>query len=228
MLSEYLFNLFTRSKLGLLQKALKSVVSLLLVTSKSFSSRFKAKMVPIHVMKEDGNRSYWEHTNENQWRRTSPILNNFAFGANIGTLLYILPVLGHFIHNFGSQTGTTYVYDSFFRPCISKHETDIDRNLMELRTRAGDISVSYWQRAASYRQTRVFDVLRYISSQSTPKPRLSQGRGSQAIDNLSNGKTVSNHNQLKVTHPSGNDLSNFGSSGNGWVVQQGPIQVTFW
>ncbi|KAJ9537768.1 hypothetical protein OSB04_030501 [Centaurea solstitialis] len=163
-------------------------------------------MVPIHVMKEDCKRSYWEHTNENQWRRTSPILNNFAFGANIGTLLYILPVLGHFIHNFGSQTalngkptkqppslnafldlfkrclsycilqsfqGTTYVYDSFFRPHISKHETDIDRNLMELRTRAGDISVSYWQRAASYRQTRVFDVLRYISLQSTPKPRPS-------------------------------------------------------
>lgn len=37
--------------------------------------------------------------------------------------------------------GTTYVYDSFFRPYLAKHENDIDRNLLELRTRAGDIAV---------------------------------------------------------------------------------------
>ncbi|KAI3775721.1 hypothetical protein L1987_45472 [Smallanthus sonchifolius] len=60
-------------------------------------------------------------------------------------------------------SGTTYVYDSFFRPYISKHETDIDRNLMEIRTRAGDMFVLYWQKAASYSQTRIFDVLQYIA-----------------------------------------------------------------
>ncbi|MFS8028943.1 hypothetical protein Hanom_Chr16g01516481 [Helianthus anomalus] len=29
----------------------------------------------------------------------------------------------------------TYVYDSFFKPYISKHEPENDRNLMELKTR---------------------------------------------------------------------------------------------
>ncbi|XP_059636517.1 putative HVA22-like protein g [Cornus florida] len=70
--------------------------------------------------------------------------------------------------------GTTYVYDSFFKPYVAKHETEIDRNLLELRTRAGDIAVLYWQRAASYGQTRIFEILQYVASQSTPRPRPSQ------------------------------------------------------
>lgn len=67
--------------------------------------------------------------------------------------------------------GTTYVYDSFFRPYVAKHENDIDRNLLELRTRAGDMAILYWQRAASYGQTRVFEILQYVAAQSTPRPR---------------------------------------------------------
>jgi receptor expression-enhancing protein 1/2/3/4 len=66
------------------------------------------------------------------------------------------------------------VYDSFFRPYVAKHETDIDRNLMELRTRAGDIAVVYWQKAASYGQTRIFDILQYVAAQSTPPARPAQ------------------------------------------------------
>ncbi|KAL2538227.1 HVA22-like protein i [Forsythia ovata] len=68
---------------------------------------------------------------------------------------------------FPKTKGTTYVYDSFFRPYVAKHETDIDRNLLELRTRAGDMAVLYWQKTASYGQTRIFEILQYIASQST-------------------------------------------------------------
>ncbi|KAI3797353.1 hypothetical protein L1987_32609 [Smallanthus sonchifolius] len=83
--------------------------------------------------------------------------------------MYSEAKLAFYIYLWYPKTkGTTYVYDSFFRPYISKHETEIDRNLMELRTRAGDVLVLYWQRAASYGQTRIFDVLQYIASQSTP------------------------------------------------------------
>lgn len=64
--------------------------------------------------------------------------------------------------------GTAYVYDSFFRPVVSEHENEIDRSLLELRTRAGDMVVLYWQKAISYGQTRIFDVLQYIASQSSP------------------------------------------------------------
>lgn len=84
--------------------------------------------------------------------------------------------------------GTTYVYDSFFRPYVSKHETEIDRNLLELRTRAGDIAVLYWQKAASYGQTRIFEILQYVASQSTPRPRPTQvffDKGYQCLTVLS-------------------------------------------
>lgn len=67
--------------------------------------------------------------------------------------------------------GTTYVYDSFFKPYVSKHETDIDRNLVELRVRAGDMAFMYCQKAVSYGQTRVFEILQYVASQSTARPR---------------------------------------------------------
>lgn len=62
--------------------------------------------------------------------------------------------------------GTAYVYDTFFRPYVAKHETEIDRNLLELRTRAGDIVILYSQRIASYVQTRFFEILQYVASQS--------------------------------------------------------------
>ncbi|GFP95034.1 putative hva22-like protein g [Phtheirospermum japonicum] len=47
--------------------------------------------------------------------------------------------LAFFIYSWFPETkGTTYVYDSF-RPYVAKHEPEIDRNLIELRTRAGDM-----------------------------------------------------------------------------------------
>ncbi|CAL1355624.1 unnamed protein product [Linum trigynum] len=86
--------------------------------------------------------------------------------------MYSEAKLAFFIYLWYPKTkGTTYVYDSFFRPYVAKHENEIDRNLLELRTRAGDMAILYWQRAASYGQTRVFDILQYVAAQSTPRPR---------------------------------------------------------
>ncbi|KAI4332366.1 hypothetical protein L6164_017281 [Bauhinia variegata] len=84
--------------------------------------------------------------------------------------MYSEAKLTFFIYLWYPKTkGTTYVYDSFFRPYVAKHETEIDRNLLELRTRAGDIAVLYWQRAA-----------RYVAAQSTPSPRPVQPRRNRA------------------------------------------------
>ncbi|KAJ0086585.1 hypothetical protein Patl1_09556 [Pistacia atlantica] len=89
--------------------------------------------------------------------------------------MYSEAKLAFFIYLWYPKTkGTTYVYDSFFRPYVAKHENEIDRNLLELRTRAGDMAILYWQRAASYGQTRVFEILQYVASQSTPRPRPAQ------------------------------------------------------
>lgn len=74
------------------------------------------------------------------------------------------------IRNF---QGTAYVYDTFLKPYVAKHETEIDRNLLELRAKAGDIAVLYWQRAASYGHTRIFEIMRFAASQS-PRPHPAQ------------------------------------------------------
>ncbi|KAG0551911.1 hypothetical protein BDA96_01G464000 [Sorghum bicolor] len=62
--------------------------------------------------------------------------------------------------------GTTYVYGTFFKPYISQHENEIDRNLLELRARATDMVVIYFQKAASVGQNTFFDVLKYVAAQS--------------------------------------------------------------
>ncbi|XP_072981382.1 putative HVA22-like protein g [Typha angustifolia] len=80
---------------------------------------------------------------------------------------------------FPKTKGTSYVYGSFFRPYIAKHETEIDRNLLELRTRAGDMAVLYGQRAINYGQTRVFQVLQYVASQSQAPTRPVQRQQQQ-------------------------------------------------
>ncbi|RDY13009.1 HVA22-like protein i, partial [Mucuna pruriens] len=91
--------------------------------------------------------------------------------------MYSEAKLAFFIFLWYPKTkGTTYVYDSFFRPYVAKHETEIDRNLLELRTRAGDIAILYWQRAFSYGQTRIYDILQFVAAQSTPSPRPTQQR----------------------------------------------------
>ncbi|KAJ6392279.1 hypothetical protein OIU77_026100 [Salix suchowensis] len=89
--------------------------------------------------------------------------------------MYSEAKLAFYIYLWYPKTkGTSYVYDSFFRPYIAKHENEIDRSLLELRTRAGDTAFVYWQRAASYGQTRVFEILQYIAAQSTTRPRTAQ------------------------------------------------------
>ncbi|KAL0017012.1 hypothetical protein SO802_004081 [Lithocarpus litseifolius] len=94
--------------------------------------------------------------------------------------MYSEAKLAFFIYLWYPKTkGTTYVYDSFFRPYVSKHENEIDRNLLELRTRAGDMAILYWQRAASYGQTRIYEILQFVAAQSTPRTRPSQSQPQQ-------------------------------------------------
>ncbi|KAF3943093.1 hypothetical protein CMV_030316 [Castanea mollissima] len=94
--------------------------------------------------------------------------------------MYSEAKLAFFIYLWYPKTkGTTYVYDSFFRPYVSKHENEIDRNLLELRTRAGDMAILYWQRAASYGQTRIYEILQFVAAQSTPRTRPPQSQPQQ-------------------------------------------------
>ncbi|KAL4616029.1 hypothetical protein ACB092_07G169600 [Castanea dentata] len=41
----------------------------------------------------------------------------------------------------------------------------------ELRVKAGDIAILYWQKAVSFGQTRFFEIRLYVSSQSASRPK---------------------------------------------------------
>ncbi|GAB2293871.1 hypothetical protein Dimus_028082 [Dionaea muscipula] len=79
--------------------------------------------------------------------------------------MYTEAKLAFCVHLWHPTTmGTTYVYNSFLRPYITKHETEIDRNMSELRTRAADIAALYWQKATNYSQTRILEIVQYIAA----------------------------------------------------------------
>ncbi|KAJ0713690.1 hypothetical protein HanPI659440_Chr13g0481321 [Helianthus annuus] len=129
--------------------------------------------------------------------------------------MYSEAKLAFYIYLWYPKTkGTSYVYDSFFQPYISKHETEIDRNLSELRTMAGDMTVLYWQRTASYIQTRTFDIIQYVASQSTPKPRPSKPQ--QAVKPNRKGQTAAQEQETKEPpSPAASSSSSSASSNSG-------------
>lgn len=94
--------------------------------------------------------------------------------------MYCEAKVAFFVYLWCPKTrGTAYVYETFFRPYVAKHETEIDRNLLELRTRAGDMVVIYSQRIASYGQSRFYEILQYVASQSQSQSQSSRPRPAQ-------------------------------------------------
>ncbi|KAI3918821.1 hypothetical protein MKX01_042141 [Papaver californicum] len=89
--------------------------------------------------------------------------------------MYSEAKLAFYIYLWYPKTeGATYVYDSFFRPYLAQHETEIDRNLLELKASAGGIAKLYCQKAVTYGQAKVFKIMQYVALHSTSKPRPSQ------------------------------------------------------
>uniref|UniRef100_A0A2C9VEA7 HVA22-like protein n=1 Tax=Manihot esculenta TaxID=3983 RepID=A0A2C9VEA7_MANES len=88
------------------------------------------------------------------------------------TFISWLPMYGEvklafFIYLWYPKTkGTGYIYETLLRPFVVKHETDIDRKLLELRARAWDLAIYYWQNCTSLGQSAFFQVLDYLAAQS--------------------------------------------------------------
>ncbi|GAV60294.1 TB2_DP1_HVA22 domain-containing protein, partial [Cephalotus follicularis] len=68
---------------------------------------------------------------------------------------------------YPKSKGTIYIYNTILKPIVAKHETEIDGHILELKTRAGEIAVIYWQKALSHGQKRFIEVLQYFSSHTT-------------------------------------------------------------
>ncbi|KAL3536046.1 hypothetical protein ACH5RR_004507 [Cinchona calisaya] len=81
-----------------------------------------------------------------------------------------LPMYGEmklalFIYLWYPKTrGSGYVYDTLLKPYMSKHESDIDKNLVEFRARAWDLLVYYWENCTQLGQTTFFQVLDFLAT----------------------------------------------------------------
>ncbi|KAK4272687.1 hypothetical protein QN277_021206 [Acacia crassicarpa] len=62
--------------------------------------------------------------------------------------------------------GTGFVYQAVLRPVVSRHETEIDRQLMELKARGRDLIAHYWQISAKMGHSAFFQGLEYLATQS--------------------------------------------------------------
>lgn len=86
--------------------------------------------------------------------------------------------LAFFIYLWYPKTkGTGYIYETLLRPLVAKHETEIDRKLLELKARAWDFAIYYWQNCTQLGQTTFFQVLEYLAAQSGKFSAASNKKG---------------------------------------------------
>ncbi|KAL0309471.1 UNVERIFIED_CONTAM: HVA22-like protein h [Sesamum radiatum] len=95
------------------------------------------------------------------WRRTELKFQNSVFGVNTG-----YQCMGDEVGPLYILMGTGYVYDTLLRPYVSKHETDIDRSLIEFRERAWNLAVYYWHNCTELGSTKILQFLHFVTSQS--------------------------------------------------------------
>ncbi|KAF5747769.1 hypothetical protein HS088_TW05G00496 [Tripterygium wilfordii] len=62
--------------------------------------------------------------------------------------------------------GTGFVYDKLLRPYITNNEPDLERKLQNLRARAWDFAIYYWNNYTDLGQTKFFEMLQFLGNQS--------------------------------------------------------------
>ncbi|XP_010246545.1 PREDICTED: putative HVA22-like protein g [Nelumbo nucifera] len=60
--------------------------------------------------------------------------------------------------------GTSYVYETFLRPFMTRYEPDLDQNMGELRRRAWNLAVMHWHNVANFGETTFAQFLQYLTS----------------------------------------------------------------
>ncbi|XWS43360.1 hypothetical protein CRYUN_Cryun16bG0096400 [Craigia yunnanensis] len=68
--------------------------------------------------------------------------------------------------------GTSYVYDNLLRPYMTRNGSETDRKIQELGARAWDFALYYWENCTELGQTKIFEMLQYLTGQSS---RLKHG-----------------------------------------------------
>ncbi|KAF2323811.1 hypothetical protein GH714_042396 [Hevea brasiliensis] len=112
--------------------------------------------------------------------------------------------LAFFIYLWHPKTkGTGYIYETLLRPFVAKHETDIDRKLLELKAKAWDFAIYYCQNCTKLGQNTFFQVLEYLVAQSgkfsgtTAKKESNHEPSVPSARGLSESPSMSKHKNSK-------------------------------
>ncbi|KAL8152962.1 hypothetical protein V2J09_010722 [Rumex salicifolius] len=62
--------------------------------------------------------------------------------------------------------GTKYIYEAFVRPVLTNHESEIDKHLQDLKLRAWDLALYYWQNCAQLGHGAFLQLLQFLLLQS--------------------------------------------------------------
>lgn len=63
---------------------------------------------------------------------------------------------------------------------MAKHESEIDHNLNELKTRAGEIALVWWQKWSIHVQARFHELLQFLARQSDRAQEGARGSSSRS------------------------------------------------
>ncbi|KAJ7556531.1 hypothetical protein O6H91_05G087700 [Diphasiastrum complanatum] len=83
-----------------------------------------------------------------------------------------------------NMKGAPYIYGTFVKPYLTTHEREIDRTLNELKTRTGDMALSYWQSVAMLSQSKFLKLLRVASQRIKPAKNTGRPKPSLSIPPL--------------------------------------------
>ncbi|VFQ74171.1 unnamed protein product [Cuscuta campestris] len=65
---------------------------------------------------------------------------------------------------YPKSKGTTYIYGAVLKPFVSEHEGDIERSVLQLRDRAWDLVLFYWQNCTDLGQEKFFNLLDFLAT----------------------------------------------------------------
>ncbi|XP_073394958.1 uncharacterized protein [Physcomitrium patens] len=95
--------------------------------------------------------------------------------------MYCEAKLAFIIYLWYSKTmGTTCLYSKLLKPFVAKHESEIDHNLNELKTRAGEIALVWWQKWSIHVQARFHELLQFLARQSDRAQEGARGSSSRS------------------------------------------------
>lgn len=57
------------------------------------------------------------------------------------------------------------MYSVMLRPIVMQHEKEIDKRIMEFGCKGKDIAIQFMRTGFYYGQTRIFEIIQYVSTQ---------------------------------------------------------------